>query len=295
MNSTQVNVLALPTVPFTERMVATNGIHLHLAEAGPKDAPLVVLLHGFPEFWRAWGKQLDRLVAAGFRVWAVDQRGYNLSDKPAGVDAYNLNALSDDVIGLLDAANVEQAAIVGHDWGAAVAWWTANRYPDRVSHLVVMNVPHPVVLMRRLRASWRQRLRSAYIGFFQLPKLPEALLRAADWRALAQTVQSSARRGTFGVADMVALRGAWSRPGAITAMLNWYRAVLTLPRLPNLVIEPPTLIIWGARDNFIGREAAVQSAALCANARLEIIEEATHWVHHEEPEQVGRLLLEFLR
>ncbi len=294
MPSQPANVLALPTVPYSEQMVATNGIDLHVVMAGPQEGPLVLLLHGFPEFWRAWGQQIDRLAGAGYRVWAVDQRGYNLSDKPAGVDAYNLHLLSDDVIGLLDAAGVAQAAVVGHDWGAAVAWWTANRYPERVSHLVAMNVPHPVVLMRHLRASWRQRLRSSYIAFFQIPGLPEAMLRAGDWRSLARTVRGSARPGTFGEDDMRALRDAWAQPGAITAMLNWYRAVGKAPRLPNLRIAPPTLIIWGAKDNFVGRETAVQSAALCTQARLEFIEEATHWVHHEEPERVGQLLLEFL-
>jgi pimeloyl-ACP methyl ester carboxylesterase len=289
-----INALALPTVPYSERSVSTNGIHLHVVEAGPQTGLLVLLLHGFPEFWRAWGKQIDRLAGAGFRVWAVDQRGYNLSDKPTGVDAYNLHLLSDDVIGLLDAAGAEQAAVVGHDWGAAVAWWTANRYPGRVSHLVPINVPHPVVLMRQLRSNWRQRLRSSYIAFFQIPALPEALLRASDWGRLARTVQGSARPGVFGVGDMVALRGAWSQPGAISAMLNWYRAVRQMPRLPTLQIEPRTLIIWGAQDNFIGREAAVQSAALCTDARLEFVEDATHWVHHEESARVGRLLLDFL-
>ena len=288
------NVLGVPTVPFSERTVETNGIHLHVVEAGTVDAPLVLLLHGFPEFWRAWGKQIDRLAAAGWRVWAVDQRGYNLSDKPAGVDAYNLNVLSDDVVGLLDAAGVEQAAVVGHDWGAAVAWWTANRYPNRLTRIVVMNAPHPVVGMRQYRSSWRQRLRSSYVVFFQIPRLPEALLRAGDWRRLAHTMRGSAREGAFGEGDLELLRGAWSQPGAITAMLNWYRALGKAPRLPNLRIKPPTLIIWGAKDNFVGREAAVESAALCDNARLEFIEDATHWVHHEEPARVGQLLLEFL-
>lgn len=294
MTNPSDNVLALPTVPFVERTVATNGINLHVVEAGPPEGPLVLLLHGFPEFWRAWGRQLDLLAAAGLRVWAVDQRGYNLSDKPAGVDAYNLNVLSDDVVGLLDAAGVARAAIVGHDWGAAVAWWTANRYPERVTRMVAISVPHPVVLQRQLRKSWRQRLRSSYIAFFQIPALPEAMLRAGNWRSLVRTVRDSARPRTFSEEDFATLRDAWLQPGAMTAMLNWYRAVRKTPRLPSLHIAPPTLIIWGADDNFIGREAAVASAALCADARLEFIEHATHWVHHEEPEIVGRLLLDFL-
>ncbi len=133
MSDLTPNVIIRPSVPVVERMIATNGISLHVVEAGPAQGPLVLLLHGFPEFWCAWGRQIDRLASAGYRVWAVDQRGYNLSDKPSGIPAYNLNQLSDDVIGLLDAAGVERAALVGHDWGAAVTWWTANRYPERLT------------------------------------------------------------------------------------------------------------------------------------------------------------------
>jgi pimeloyl-ACP methyl ester carboxylesterase len=130
-------------VPGESVFVETNGITLHTVQAGPADGPLVILLHGFPEFWYGWHEQIRPLAEAGFRVVVPDQRGYNLSDKPDGVERYRIDELSRDVVGLIDAAGREQAAVVGHDWGAAVAWWTALHHADRVSKLVAVNVPHP--------------------------------------------------------------------------------------------------------------------------------------------------------
>ena len=133
----------------------------------------MILLHGFPEAWFGWQHQIPALAAAGYRVWAPDQRGYNLSDKPTGIKAYQINTLAADIVGLIDAAQVETACIVGHDWGAAVAWWLALQYPERVERLVVINVPHPTVMRDFLRHNWRQRFRSWYVYFFQLPGVPE--------------------------------------------------------------------------------------------------------------------------
>lgn len=282
------------SLPITHAMVATNGISLHVAQAGPPDGPLLLLLHGFPEYWGAWGKTIPALARAGFRVWAPDQRGYNLSDKPEGAAAYTLDQLSGDMIGLVDAAGVSQAAVVGHDWGASVAWWTATRSGERVSRLVAINAPHPVIWLRRIRESWRQRLKSSYMAFFQAPRLPEAMLGMGNWSSLVRQIKGGARPGAFTDADFEAYRAAWNQPGAMTAMLNYYRALKQMPNLPSLRIRPPSLIIWGKQDAFAEPEVAYESAALCDDARVELIEEATHWVHHEEPERVNRLLLEFL-
>lgn len=281
-------------VPIELVRVRTNGISLQVAQAGAVDGPLVLLLHGFPEYWEAWRRTIPALAAAGYRVWAPDQRGYNQSDKPAEMTAYTLDHLSDDVAGLLDAAGVEPAAIVGHDWGASVAWWTANRYPERVARMVAINAPHPVAWLRRIRASWSQRLKSSYMAFFQMPWLPEALLGAGSGAGLARSMKNSARPGTFSDADLARYRAAWSQPGALTAMLNWYRALRQEPSLPELRIRPPVLIIWGTEDAFAERAVAEESAALCDQATVEYIEGASHWVHHEEPERVNRLLLQFL-
>jgi pimeloyl-ACP methyl ester carboxylesterase len=276
--------------------VETNGIRLHVAQAGPAKGRLVILLHGFPEFWYGWRRQIPFLAEHGFRVWAPDQRGYNLSDKPPRVRDYSLDELAGDVVGLIEAAGCSSAVLVGHDWGAAVAWWVATAFPERVERLAILNVPHPLVMRRHVRRSFRQRLRSWYILFFQLPWLPEATARWGNWRGVVRAMQSSSRPGTFSDEDWEQYRTAWSQPGAYRAMIHWYRAALrAAPKLPKeLRIAPPTLMIWGARDKFLGREMAQPSIDLCEDGRLVFLEEATHWVQHEEAQQVNELILEHI-
>ena len=276
--------------------IETNGNRLHVVQAGPADGELVILLLGFPEFWFGWRKQIPALAEAGYRVWAPDQRGYNLSAKPGGVGAYKIDALSADVVGLIEAAGRERAAVIGHDWGAAVAWWTAGRYPERVSRLGILNAPHGSVMAKRLRSSFSQLRKSWYIFFFQIPWLPELILRRDNWRAMVRALKATSRPGTFSEADLARYREAWSQPGAMTAMINWYRAasrrVPTMGRTAKITV--PTLMIWGAQDRFMDREMAQASIERCEDGRLVMIEEASHWVQHEEAERVNGLLLEFL-
>ncbi|MCI0828367.1 MAG: alpha/beta hydrolase [Chloroflexi bacterium] len=279
------------------KQITTNGINLHVAQDGPSKGRLVILLHGFPEFWYGWREQIPFFAAAGYRVWAPDQRGYNLSDKPEGIAAYKLDELAADVIGLIDAAGQEKAFVVGHDWGAAVAWWVAAKYPERVARMVVINVPHMSVMKRHVRRSFTQMRRSRYVLYFQLPWLPERLARQKNWEAPAQAMMGSSRPGTFTETDLDAYRRAWSQPRAYTSMLNWYRALVQRPnpRPANPAISVPTLLIWGAQDKFLGREMAQPSIDLCDDGRLVFIEEATHWVQHEEADRVNKLMDEFLR
>ncbi len=280
-----------------DQYIATNGIRLHVVQAGPNEGPLVILLHGFPEFSYGWRRQIPYLASAGYRVWAPDQRGYNLSDKPDGVAAYTLDVLAADVIGLMDAAGQKQVFLVGHDWGAAVAWWVAAKYPDRLARMVVMNVPHGAVMQKHLRRNLAQLCRSWYFFFFQVPWLPETLARLQNWNIAAQALKNSSRLGTFTDSDLREYREAWSRPKAYRSMLNWYRAVMQKPSAPpaNPRITVPTLLIWGAQDRFLGRELAQPSIDLCDDGRLVFIEEATHWVQHEEAERVNELIDTFLR
>ena len=279
------------------RFVDTHGLRLHVAEAGPEDGPLVILLHGFPEFWYGWRHQIPALAAAGFRVWAPDQRGYNLSDKPSPVRAYRLAELVDDVLGLIDAQGRERAALVGHDWGATVAWVAAARAPARVSRLAILNVPHPAVMLRHLRRSLRQLVRSGYIAFFQIPRLPEAMLQARRWGGLSQLLLRSSRPDTFSDVDLRRYRESWSQPGALTAMLHWYRAgfrygsdLSTLGR-----VRSRCLMLWGVQDVALGQEMAQPSIEMCDDGRLVFIEEATHWVQHDARARVNAELLAFLR
>jgi len=286
---------ANPAAEITFRRVATNGVHLHVAQAGPDDGRLVLLLHGFPEFWYQWRRQIPALAAAGFCVWAPDQRGYHLSDKPPRVCNYSLDALAGDVAGLIEAAGRRRAVVVGHDWGGAVAWWLATQQPELIDRLVIINVPHPLVLRRLLWTNPRQMLRSWYMFVLQLPWVPEWMGQRRDWEGLVQGLQASSRPGTFSEADIHEYRRAWSQPRAYTSMVNWYRAMFRcrLVAARNSRILPPTLILWGANDKFIGREGAEQSLALCDLGQLVYYEQATHWLPHEEPDDVARQIVHF--
>ncbi|GAB3234724.1 epoxide hydrolase EphM [Hymenobacter seoulensis] len=276
--------------------VQTNGITLHVAQCGPSDGPLVLLLHGFPEFWYGWRHQIEVLAAAGFRVWAPDQRGYNFSDKPTRIADYQMSKLGADILGLMDAAGHQKAAIIGHDWGAAVTWWLAANHPERLTRAVVLNVPHPAVLGQALRRTPRQLLKSWYIFFFQLPWLPEKMFRRRQYRFGRGALRGTSRKGTFTTADLQHYVQAWSQPGALTGMINWYRAAVRTPRKTGQVgkITLPLRILWGRKDAFLEPELAQLSLEYCTQAELTYFDEATHWLHQEESERVNHLLLEFL-
>jgi pimeloyl-ACP methyl ester carboxylesterase len=247
----------------------------------------VLLLHGFPECWYGWQPVARRLADAGYRVFCPDQRGYNRSSKPDAVAAYRLPRLAADAAAVLDDAGVDAAHVVGHDWGAAVAWWLALDRPARVRTLAALNVPHPTVMIRTLRRSWEQRLRSWYFAAVQVPYLPELAVRAGDYRLFERTMRSSSRPGTFDDADFERYRAAWRRPGATRAMLNWYRAVVRYPPPERTdPVQPPTLVCWGARDRFLRASMAEESVAYCRDGRVVTLEDATHWLHHEFPDRV---------
>lgn len=287
----------LPTPLPEHRYVSTNGIHLHVVQAGPADGPVLILLHGFPEFWYGWKNQIPAFAAAGYRVWAPDQRGYNLSEKPPRVQDYNLDLLAADVAGLIHQSGQERVFLAGHDWGAAAAWWVAIKYPELLRKLLILNVPHPTVVRRFALRSNEQRLRSWYIAFFQLPWLPEFLLRRNEALAIAESMKRTSRPGSFGPADLHLYRRAALRPGALAAMLNWYRAAARThtERMPSLRVTTPTRIIWGVHDVALCRELAPLSLEMCDDGDLVYLEEATHWLHHDEPQRVNQLMLEFLQ
>ncbi|HEX4544976.1 MAG TPA: alpha/beta hydrolase [Candidatus Acidoferrum sp.] len=271
-------------------------MRLHAVAAGPNDGPVVVLLHGFPEFWYGWHKQIEPLASAGFRVIVPDQRGYNLSSKPAGVASYALPALVSDVIGIADQLGQQRIFLTGHDWGAAVAWSTALLHPQRVAKLAVLNVPHPSVMRRFLSTRLSQVLRSWYIFFFQLPYLPEVLFSASNFRIGTRALLRSSLPGTFCPEDLAQYRAAWSQPGALTATVNWYRALFrTRTKFPDRTVRVPTRILWGERDAFLLLEMARESLRYCTNAELFTFANATHWLQHEEPGRVSESLIDFFR
>lgn len=276
--------------------IRTNGIDIHAVTAGPVDGSPVLLLHGFPEFWYGWRHQIPSLVEAGYRVIAPDQRGYNRSDKPRGIDQYTIDQPMFDALGILDHYGYDTANFVGHDWGAGVVWQLLLRHPERVNRAVTVNVPHPEVYREYFTRSPCQLLRSWYIFFFQLPRLPEWLCRIGDWRGLRWFTDTSNREDTFTESTLDRYREAWSRRDAVTGMINWYRAMIqeSIEQPTSQMAGPPALLIWGPQDPYMDRAMARPSIDYCSTGHLERIEDGTHWVHHELPDRVNAALLDFL-
>ena len=264
-------------------------VRLHYVEVG--EGPLVVLLHGFPEFWYSWRNQLEPLAAAGFRVVAPDMRGYNLSSKPAGAAAYDLERLAGDVRDLVVERGETSARIAGHDWGGAVAWGAAMYHPEVVERLAILNAPHPRRFLEGVRDP-RQFARSWYFLLFALPWLAERIGPASFRRAFA----NDAAPGAFSAADVERYEEAWAQPGALTGGLNYYRALFREPpwaaarRLRR--IEAPTLVIWGERDRYLRPQLAEPTRADVPDQRVVRLD-TSHWVQHDAPERVTQLLAEF--
>jgi pimeloyl-ACP methyl ester carboxylesterase len=287
------------------RYAEANGVRLHYALTGA--GPLMLFLHGFPEFWYEWKAQLAEF-ARDHTVVAPDMRGHNLSSKPAGVEAYAMPHLVEDVRALADHLGHRRFTLVGHDWGGAVAWAFAIRHPDRLDRLVIVNAPHPAVFARELRDNPLQQKASEYMLAFRSDKA-ERLLAENDYAALERIVLADLlASGRFTEADRAMYREAWARPDALTCGLNYYRAArvgppardgrpasgtLGTPGGPTTVTTP-TLVIWGERDtalltgNLVGLEAHVPDLT------IERIPDGTHWVIHEQPERVNRLIRGFL-
>src|SRR5215207_5081050 len=286
----------MDNIKLEETFVQTNGIQLHTVMAGPQSGPPVVLLHGFPENWRCWIRQIPALAAAGCRVIIPDQRGYNLSDKPKGIKAYAVDTLVDDITGLIRALDYEKVNLVGHDWGAAVAWMLAIRHPGMLHRLGILNVPHPAVMKRFLQRDLEQMRRSLYALFFQLPWLPEFTLRIGNWSVAARGMRGSGKPNAFTEGDIEKYKEAWSQPGAMTAMLNWYRAAARYrPEITtDMRVSVRTLILWGVNDVALSRRMARPSLDYCDDGHLIFLPDATHWVQHEEADDVNRHLLDFI-
>lgn len=279
-----------------DKMIETNGIKLHIVQKGDSESPLVLLLHGFPEFWYGWRQQIDFLAGMGFRVVVPDQRGYNLSDKPKGIDAYRIDNLTLDIIGLIDALKYKKATIIGHDWGGMIAWQLAIKYPERLEKLIILNIPHPKVMKKTLLKSWRQKRKSWYIFFFQIPWFPEFILSRINFALLRKVLIKSSHRGTFSETDLKQYQEAWSKKNALRSMINWYRAAFRtmFEKSVKSYIDIPTLLIWGMKDFALISDMAQPSIDLCRKGRLVFIKEASHWVQHEEPDRVNLLIKDFL-
>ncbi|MGH2413712.1 MAG: alpha/beta fold hydrolase [Microcystaceae cyanobacterium] len=280
---------------WQEQFITTNGINLHYVTQG--QGPLMLMLHGFPEFWYSWRYQIPEF-AQDYRVVALDLRGYNKSDKPQNLEAYKIQELVQDIEGVIRGLGYENCVLVGHDWGGAIAWNFAYAYPSMVKQLIVMNLPHPAKFMEGLRTP-QQLLKSWYIFFFQLPLLPEWLLQWNNYQLIANSFMDMAiDKSAFSQADLEAYREAASQPGALTAMLNYYRntiqGLFINPQQEWEMLEVPTLMIWGENDTALGKELTYGTEAHVKNLQIKYIPNCSHWVQQEQPQLVNQYMREFL-
>jgi epoxide hydrolase 4 len=269
-------------------------VKLHYATAGNGER-LVILLHGFPEFWYSWRHQL---VALGdeYTVVAPDLRGYNLSDKPANVSDYTVDHLAGDIAGLIRHFDPEKAAVIGHDWGAVVAWKLAFTRPELVWKLAALQVPPTSVWKRN--QTLKQFLTSWYMFFFQIPWLPEIVLKMNDFAVLARSLRrSTARPGVFTDDDIAQYKKAWSQPGAPAAMINYYRANVSRSglRAEGRKIDLPTMFIYGEKDHAVLPDTVAGVGDVVTGPYVEHrIPDSGHWVQQEAEREVTEVLKRFL-
>lgn len=279
------------------KYVHVNGIRLHIATAGPKDGEMIILLHGFPEFWRAWEQQMHKLAEEGYFVVAPDQRGYHLSAKPSGPASYTMDTLRDDIIGLISHFKREKAVIVGHDWGGAAGWYMALTRPEYISLFIPVNMPHLTAMPKTMLTHPMDLLKGYYMAAFQLPSLPDKGASMFQYAALKAHLTVTSCPGAFSKQELDGYQFAWSQPGSVTAMFNWFRAIPFGPAdaMSTETINAPVRMIWGMHDWFLGTAAAKESLKYCSDGAGVFIEEATHWVHHEQPELVTQFIKSFIQ
>lgn len=285
---------------ITVRMVRANGVALELAELAAADGGterLALCVHGFPELNFSWRYQMPLLSALGWRVWAPNMRGYGASDKPQGIAAYRLNTLVEDLGALIDQSGASEVMLIAHDWGAIVAWHFAIRKVRPLVRLVIMNVPHPMVA-RRQRRNWRQLRMSWYIFFFQLPRLPEWFLARGNGRGIKGTIYAMAvDKARFGRDVLGVYSDAAMRPGALMAMVNYYRALVRTPdygAIGDGRIDVPTLLVWGEEDKALGIWCAEGTEVWVPNITVRRFAGVSHWVQQEAPERVNQALSAWL-
>jgi epoxide hydrolase 4 len=278
---------------WTHQHITTNGVKLHYVTQGK--GALMLMLHGFPEFWYSWRYQITEF-AKYFQVVALDLRGYNDSDKPLEKSAYVMSEFVQDVVGVIQGLGYDKCILVGHDWGGAIAWNFADNYPQMLEKLIILNLPHPAKFAQGLRTP-QQLLRSYYIFLFQLPWLPELFIKYGNYRAIARAFQGMAvDKNAFTQADIDAFKAAAAKPGALTAMLNYYRNIFQQRVFKKnwSILTVPTLMIWGENDTALGKELTYDTQAYVRDLQIKYIPNCSHWVQQEQPELVNHYMREFL-
>jgi len=280
--------------------VPTNGQTFEVAMCGQGE-DLALCLHGFPEHALSWREQLPVLARLGYRAWAPNQRGYGRSSRPKKVSDYDIEKLTADVAGLIDASGAKRTVLIGHDWGAVVAWTFAAQRIRPLDALIIMNVPHPVCYLERLFRS-AQFFKSWYIYFFQLPWLPEWLLTRRNARAVSGMVlRSSTNREKFPRDLLDVFQRNGQIPGAVTAMLNWYRAAFRramrrggLMRNDFPLIHSRTLMIWGEEDAALDKSTTYDTARYVTDLTMRYLPGVSHWVQQDATQAVNEMMICFL-
>ena len=273
--------------------ITTNNIKLHYVIQG--NGPLMLMLHGFPEYWYSWRHQIPEF-ARDYQVVAVDLRGYNDSHKPTDKSAYVMNEFIQDVKGVIQGLGYEKCVLVAHDGGGAIAWNFAHAYPEMLEKLIVLNIPHPAKFIEGLR-TWKQLQKSWYIFFFQLPFFPEQYLRASNYQKVEEIFAGMAINKTaFPLEVIEAYKQAAAKPGALTAMINYYRNALDLKSRDRSwdILSVPTLMIWGEEDTALGKELTYGTEAYVRDFQIKYIPNCSHWVQQEQPTLVNQYMREFL-
>lgn len=279
-------------IVLESKMISVGEVSLHVVFAGPKEGAPVILLHGYPEFWYAWRGPMSVLAEAGFRVIVPDQRGYNDSDKPTDPDAYALDRLAGDVIGLIDALGYDRVFLSGHDFGGLVSWWTLILHPDRIEKFVIINKPHPQAIRDHTdqgeSISW-------YRTFLRIPWLPGYVGRLGNWGLLIGNLRATSRPHTFPEEDMNLFRSAWNNEGAINSMGAWYRANASFEMDVDLEIAVPGLFVLAPDDAFSAKEIGRSTMDYISQGELLELAQGTHWVIQEDPQRVGEILVDFFK
>jgi hypothetical protein len=279
--------------PWQHQYITSNGIKLHYVTQG--DGSLMLMLHGFPEFWYSWRHQI-REFAKDYKVVALDLRGYNDSDKPSALSAYRMSELMLDVAGVIKGLGYESCTLVGHDWGGAIAWSFAYSYPELLERLIVLNIPHPAKFVEGLRTP-QQLLKSWYIFFFQIPWLPELLIQSGDYQLISDAFTKMAvNPSVFTAKDLEAYKDAAAKRGALTGMLNYYRNIFqSLGQGQNWeILKIRTLMIWGEQDTALGKELTYCTQEYVQDLTIRYIPNSSHWVQQEQPDLVNQYIGEFL-
>jgi pimeloyl-ACP methyl ester carboxylesterase len=278
---------------ITHRTIHANGLNFNVAVAGSGDR-LALCLHGFPESSFSWRYQMPLLAQLGYQVWAPDLRGYGGTSRPTGVEAYSLDNLRADVAALIEASGARQTVLIGHDWGALIAWNYAmfGRLP--IDRLIIMNVPHPALAEKGLR-TLRQLRKSWYIFFFQLPRIPEWALSRKGYAAIAQAFRGmTVDKSRFPAEVTRVYQESAAQPGALTAMLNYYRALLrnlsANRKRGTPQIKVPTLMLWGEVDAALGKELTYGTDRYVSDLTLRYLPNVSHWVQQEAPETVNSMM-----